>query len=141
MQTLITILFIAAALFLIMIVLLQSGKSGMGVAFGGSSQANVGTSSGMNFLQKMTVAAAVTFMLTSMILAYMSSETSSIVDDFAPAAEVPAEEPAMQEAAPEAEAPAPIEAVPAAEPAVEENAAPAEAQEAPSDANPVEKSE
>ncbi len=140
MQTLVTILFIAAALFLILIVLLQSGKSGMGVAFGGSSQANVGTSSGMNFLQKMTVVAAVTFMLTSMILAYMSSETSSIVDDYAaPAQEIPVEEPAMPDVEPEAAAP-----VEQAEPeavADEAPAAPAAEPAEPVDAKPVEKTE
>ncbi|NNF99883.1 MAG: preprotein translocase subunit SecG [Desulfobacteraceae bacterium] len=59
---------------LIMIVLLQTGKGAdMGAAFGGgSSQTLFGTTGASTFLSKATTAAAVIFMLTSLILAYAS---------------------------------------------------------------------
>ena len=70
---------------LIMIVLLQTGKGAdMGAAFGGgSSQTLFGSTGASSFLSKATTAAAILFMLTSLILAYMSGDKSgkSIVMD------------------------------------------------------------
>ncbi len=79
MSTLITVLHVLVCLFLMLTVLLQSGKGGMGAAFGGGggTQTVFGGSGAGGFLRKMTVAAAVIFMLTSMTLAWMSSKTGT----------------------------------------------------------------
>ena len=71
---LIKILHIAVAVFLILVVLLQTGKGAeMGAAFGGSSQTLFGSGGPAGFMAKLTTAAAVCFMLTSLGLAYISS--------------------------------------------------------------------
>ncbi len=80
----ITVIHIIACLFLIGIVLLQQGKGAdMGAVFGGSSQTLFGSSGAGNFLTRLTAVAAVTFMLTSLVLAYGSarSVTSTVFDD------------------------------------------------------------
>ncbi len=68
---------------LIVVVLLQAGKGAeMGATFGtGGSQSLFGVGGGATFLSKLTTAAAVIFMLTSLTLAYLSSKpsTSSIM--------------------------------------------------------------
>jgi preprotein translocase subunit SecG len=76
---LIVILFhVAACLALILIVLLQKGKgASMGAAFGGSSQTIFGSTGAAPFLSKLTAAAAVAFMITSLILALMLGKGSS----------------------------------------------------------------
>ncbi len=63
---------------LIIIVLLQMGKGAQaGASFGaGGSQAMFGSTGG-NFMSKVTVAAAVIFMLTSLFLAYFYNSPSS----------------------------------------------------------------
>src|SRR5687767_15094226 len=74
MSTLITILHVCVCLFLMLTVLLQQGKSGMGGAFGGSSAGTVfGGAGASSFLRKLTAIAATIFMITSMILAYVAS--------------------------------------------------------------------
>ena len=80
---------------LIMIVLLQTGKGAdMGAAFGGgASQTLFGTSGASTFLSKATTAAAVFFMLSSLILAYMSghqNSTSIMTEVALPAKQAPA---------------------------------------------------
>ena len=88
METFLTVLHLSSALFMILVVLLQAGKgAGMGAAFGGSTQAALGSSGGMSFLGKMTAGAATVFMITSMSLAYISSTTSSMVDSVQSSAE------------------------------------------------------
>ena len=74
MSTLIVIIHIVVCVALILIVLLQTGKgASMGVSFGGgSSQTLFGSSGAGTFLTKLTTGAAVVFMLTSLVLAYMS---------------------------------------------------------------------
>jgi preprotein translocase subunit SecG len=68
------VLHIAVAVFLILVVLLQTGKGAeMGAAFGGSSQTLFGSGGAVGFMAKLTTAAAVGFMLTSLGLAYVSS--------------------------------------------------------------------
>ncbi len=58
---------------MIAVILLQSGKGAeMGAAFGGSSQTLFGARGPGTFLSKMTIVAAVVFMLTSLSLAIMS---------------------------------------------------------------------
>lgn len=74
MTTLIAILHVLICLFIIGVVLLQSGKGAeMGASFGGGgSQSVFGAGGGGNFMTKLTTAAAVIFMLTSLTLAYFS---------------------------------------------------------------------
>jgi preprotein translocase subunit SecG len=76
MSLLVIILHIVVCIALIMIVLLQTGKGAdMGAAFGGgASQTLFGTTGASTFLSKATTAAAVIFMLTSLVLAYMASD-------------------------------------------------------------------
>jgi preprotein translocase subunit SecG len=79
MSTLITILHIIVCLFLMLTVLLQSGKGGgMGAAFGGGNAATVFGGSGASaFLRRLTAGAATIFMLTSMLLAFLASHNSA----------------------------------------------------------------
>ena len=74
-----TILHVFVSLFLIAVVLLQSGKGAeMGASFGSSgSQSVFGAGGGTSFLSKLTTSAAVIFMLTSLTLAYISGHSSS----------------------------------------------------------------
>jgi preprotein translocase subunit SecG len=74
MITLLTILHIAVCIFLILVVLLQPGKSGgMGAAFGGASQAVFGARGATSFLGKVTAGCAAVFMLTSIGLSYFAT--------------------------------------------------------------------
>ncbi|MBN4054701.1 preprotein translocase subunit SecG [Nitrospira defluvii] len=84
MYTLIVILHVIVCLILVGVVLLQAGKGAdMGAAFGGSSQTIFGSRGATTFLSKLTVAAAVIFMVTSLTLSVLSRErsvVSSIID-------------------------------------------------------------
>ncbi len=72
MQYLIIGLHVIVCIALVFIVLLQKGKGAdMGAAFGGSSQTVFGSSGASSFLSRITTAAAVIFMLTSLSLAFM----------------------------------------------------------------------
>lgn len=79
MTILLTILHVLVSIFLIAVVLLQSGKGAeMGASFGSSgSQSVFGAGGGTTFLSKMTTGAAVVFMLTSLTLAFISGQPSS----------------------------------------------------------------
>jgi len=79
MSTLITILHVIVCLFLMLTVLLQSGKGGgMGGAFGGGNAATVfGGSGASTFLRRLTAGAGTVFMLTSMLLAFLASHNSA----------------------------------------------------------------
>ena len=79
MSILLIVIHVFVCLALIMIVLLQTGKGAdMGAAFGGGgSQTLFGSTGASTFLSKMTTVAAIVFMLTSLILAYMSSNRNS----------------------------------------------------------------
>jgi preprotein translocase subunit SecG len=62
---------VAACLFLIVVVLLQTGKGAdIGAVFGGGSQTLFGASGAGNLLTKLTTGTAITFMITSLILTY-----------------------------------------------------------------------
>lgn len=84
MYTLIAIIHIIVCLILMAVVLLQAGKGAeMGAAFGGSSQTIFGSRGAATFLSKLTVGAAILFMVTSLSLSILSRErsiASSIVD-------------------------------------------------------------
>jgi preprotein translocase subunit SecG len=75
----ITVIHIVVCLFLIAVVLLQSGKSAdIAAAFGGmGSQTAFGPRSAANALTKATTWAAIIFMLTSFTLAISASKQSS----------------------------------------------------------------
>ena len=122
MFTVITIIHILACIFLVLVVLLQTGKGAdMGAVFGGSSSTVFGSSGAGNLLTKLTTATAIVFMLTSLGLTYFSARrNSATVFDSAPAA--PASAPAPDAAAPAAPQAAPA---PEAAPAGEAPAAPA----------------
>lgn len=95
MIVLLTILHIIVCLFLIGVVLLQSGKSAdIAAAFGGmGSQTAFGPRSAANALTKATTIAAILFMLLSFSLAIMAtrqSGSSSSVLDKAPTKSAPA---------------------------------------------------
>jgi preprotein translocase subunit SecG len=79
MSTLITILHVIVCLFLMLTVLLQSGKGGgMGAAFGGGNAATVfGGSGASSFLRRLTAGAGTIFILTSMLLAFLASHNSA----------------------------------------------------------------
>ena len=88
MFTIITIVHVLACIFLVLVVLLQTGKGAdMGALFGGSSSTVFGSSGAGNFLTKLTTATAIIFMLTSLGLTYFSARrNSSTVFDEVPAA-------------------------------------------------------
>ncbi len=91
-EAVITVIHVLACLFLIVIVLLQTGKGAeMGAVFGGSSSTVFGSSGAGNFLTRMTTGIAVLFMCTSLGLTYFSSRQgiATIFDD-APAVSAPA---------------------------------------------------
>ena len=74
MQTLLTIIHVFVCLFLVGVVLLQSGRSGgMGVLSGAATQTVFGGRGASGFLAKATSVCAMLFMLTSASLAYMST--------------------------------------------------------------------
>src|SRR5215510_9507016 len=79
MSTLVTILHVIVCLFLMLTVLLQSGKGGgMGGAFGGGNAATVfGGSGASTFLKRLTAGAGAMFMMTSMVLAYLATNNSA----------------------------------------------------------------
>ena len=93
MYTLVVILHIVVSLALILIILLQTGKGAdIGAVFGGgSSQTLFGSSGPTSFLSKLTAAAAVVFMITSLFLAYFSGSrpASSIMKGAAPVQTMP----------------------------------------------------
>jgi len=97
MIVLMTIVHVIVSILLIAIVLLQAGKGAeIGAAFGGgASQTMFGSRGAATVFQKATAAIAITFMLTSLGLAYTSrkSRGGSVVDEAAaPAAQsAPAE--------------------------------------------------
>lgn len=105
---------VLACVFLIAVVLLQTGKGAdIGAVFGGGSQTLFGSGGAGNFLTRLTTGTAIAFMLTSLILTYGQSRqpTSRLLERLPPpGAEEPAGGtaiPAPGEGAPAAEAPNP----------------------------------
>src|SRR5436309_9696675 len=75
MYTLAVIVHVTVCLLMIAAILLQAGKGAeIGAAFGGSSQTVFGSRGPGTFLSKVTVAAAIIFMLTSLGVAVLSRE-------------------------------------------------------------------
>ncbi len=83
MGTLILTLHVVVCIVLIVLVLLQSGKEGMGVIFGGGSSSLFGGSGAGGILVKLTAFLAVMFIITSLSYNVMTSSSSpqeSVVD-------------------------------------------------------------
>ena len=94
MVTILTIIHILVCIFLVSIVLLQHGKGAdIGATFGGGGESLFGTEGPVPMMNKITTAAAVIFMVTSVSLAYLSANrsTGSLMSDFVPAAAPPLE--------------------------------------------------
>ncbi|MDQ7031454.1 MAG: preprotein translocase subunit SecG [Desulfonauticus sp.] len=91
MENLIITIHIIACIVLVILVLLQSGKEGMGVIFGGGSSTVFGGSGAGGFLAKLTAGAAIVFFCTSLTFTYLSARkqvkatTSIILDNPNPA--------------------------------------------------------
>jgi preprotein translocase subunit SecG len=116
---------VLACFFLIVVVLLQTGKGAdVGAVFGGSSQTLFGSTGAGNFLTKLTTGMAFTFMATSLLIAIGQRQTpaSGLIDRL-----------------PAAEAPAPIDLPPAGGPAaaIDPPPAPAESGQANAGADAV----
>jgi preprotein translocase subunit SecG len=87
MYTFLSIVYVLVCMFLILVVLLQPGRGGVGGAFGGgSSQTVFGGSGAGNFLTRLTSVSAALFMILSATLAYMSSSSDKSLDRAADAA-------------------------------------------------------
>ncbi|AGW12257.1 preprotein translocase subunit SecG [Megalodesulfovibrio gigas] len=84
METLVLTLHIIACLVLIVLVLLQSGKEGMGVIFGGGSSSLFGGSGAGGLLVKITAMAAAIFLTTSLGYNYLNksgrNDDGSVMD-------------------------------------------------------------
>ena len=84
MYTAAVILHLTVCFLMIAAILLQAGKGAeIGAAFGGSSQTVFGSRGPGTFLSKVTVGAAIIFMLTSLGLAILSrggGDSSSVID-------------------------------------------------------------
>ncbi|HJU04363.1 MAG TPA: preprotein translocase subunit SecG [Nitrospiraceae bacterium] len=84
MYTLAVIIHVIVCFLMIASILLQAGKGAeMGAAFGGSSQTVFGSRGPGTFLSKVTIGAAVIFMVTSLGLAILSKErtfSSTVID-------------------------------------------------------------
>lgn len=132
MQTLILTLHIIVCVVLVILILLQAGKEGMGVIFGGGNTSVFGSSGAGGMLAKMTAFMAVVFVVTSLSYTYVTSSRPS--DEFAVLKVEPLtieDVPAKPAAAPEAAAPAQPAATSEAPAAAPAAAAPADAPEAP----------
>jgi len=82
MNTFLVVLHVMACAVLVLVVLLQRGKgSDVGAALGGGGSNTVFGSRGAgNFLTKLTTASAIIFMSTSLSLAYLGNQSSSLLD-------------------------------------------------------------
>ena len=106
METILIIIHVAVCIFLVAIVLLQHGKGAdVGATFGGGGGESLFGSEGpVPLMNKITTAAAVIFMVTSISLAYLSANrsTGSVMSDFSPTAPPPLERSAPPATTPDA---------------------------------------
>ena len=129
MQTLILTLHIIVCVVLVILILLQAGKEGMCVIFGGGNTSVFGSSGAGGMLAKMTAFMAVVFVVTSLSYTYVTSSRPSDESAVLKVEPLTIEDvPAKPAAAPEAAAPAQPAATSEAPAAA---AAPADAPEAP----------
>lgn len=99
MQSLLLTLHIVVCVLLVILILLQSGKEGMGVIFGGGNSTLFGSTGAGGILVKLTTLMALIFVVTSLSYTYVTSshtEKESVILD------VQIENPASDVAKPEA---------------------------------------
>ena len=110
METIILTLHIIVCVLLILLVLLQAGKEGMGVIFGGGNTTVFGSSGAGGALTKLTAFMAVIFICTSLGYTYVTSvrpsNESTILNVQIEEPAVPAQNAAPATPAPEAAKPA-----------------------------------
>jgi preprotein translocase subunit SecG len=114
----IPVVHVLACLFLIVVVLLQTGKGAdMGAVFGGGSQTLFGSGGAGNLLTKLTTGTAITFMVTSLVLSYAHNRapSSTLLDRIPSDAAMPAPATPPAPAAPSAGDAPGAPAAPAAE--------------------------
>lgn len=113
-QTLILTLHIIVCVLLVILILLQSGKEGMGVIFGGGNTSVFGSSGAGGILAKLTTLMAIIFVITSLSYTYVTSARPSnestilnvkIEEPEAPAHTAPAAPEAAAPKAPDAKTP------------------------------------
>lgn len=110
MFVLLTILHLFVCVFLILVVLLQTGKGAdIAAAFGGTSQTAFGARGATTLLSKLTTGSAIVFMLTSFTLAMMANRgaRSVVTDEAAETQQAPV--PAQQSPPPQAPASPPAQ--------------------------------
>lgn len=73
METLILTLHIIVCVLLVILILLQAGKEGMGVIFGGGGASVFGSSGAGGMLAKLTAFMALVFVITSLSYTYVTS--------------------------------------------------------------------
>lgn len=84
MHTLILSLHLIVCILLIILILLQSGKEGMGVIFGGGNSSVFGSSGAGGLLTKMTTFLAIIFIITALsynIITNTANSSQSIILD------------------------------------------------------------
>lgn len=132
MQTLILTLHIIVCVLLVILVLLQSGKEGMGVIFGGGNTSVFGSGGAGGILAKLTTLMAVIFVITSLSYTYVTSSRPSSESTIL---NVKIEEPASPApAAPVTPTPKPDQNAGQAAPAPQQPAAAPQSGQAPTDA-------
>lgn len=85
MENMILTLHVVVCVILILLVLLQSGKEGMGVIFGGGSQSLFGSTGAGGVLVKLTTFIAVIFIVTSLSYNIVTTERvakESVIPDY-----------------------------------------------------------
>ncbi|WP_308621337.1 preprotein translocase subunit SecG, partial [uncultured Desulfovibrio sp.] len=111
MQSLILTLHIIVCVLLVILILLQSGKEGMGVIFGGGNTSVFGSSGAGGILAKLTTLMAVIFVITSLSYTYVTSSRpsseSTILNVKIEEPQAPANAPAAEAAPAPENAPAP----------------------------------
>lgn len=147
LTSLILVVHIIVCVALILIILLQTGKGAdIGAVFGGgSSQTLFGSTGATPFLSKVTIGAAVIFMVTSIVLTYFAgrvtvTERSIVTEKASTEAPMPAAHPSgAPPVPPTGEAPAPGEKTPtpAGTPAPAATPEPAPEAQAPAAASPA----
>lgn len=94
METFVLTAHIVICVFLVILVLLQSGKEGMGVIFGGGSSSLFGSSGAGGVLAKLTAFVAVAFIVTSLTYNVLTTDRTPVtsvmdsvqIEESAPAA-------------------------------------------------------
>lgn len=117
MDTLLNIVHVFVCLFLVLVILLQAGKSGGmgGIGSGGGSSTVFGSRGSQTLLGKVTTVSATLFMITSLSIAWFSSRSDSMILNQKLPTEVISDDATLAPADDAAPAPAEEEAVEPAE--------------------------